>query len=76
MFNLLIFRNPIGYIPRLYVMYLVLEQLVIPPIYTPHIVGNQFTIMIQLVVNKDKGPIQQQIIASMTSIITINIEIH
>jgi hypothetical protein len=32
--------------------------------------------VVQLVVNMDKGPMQEQIIASMTSIIAINIEIH
>jgi hypothetical protein len=32
--------------------------------------------VVQLVVSKDRGPIQQQVIVSMTTIIAINIEIH
>jgi len=48
----LIFKNYIGYV--LGNVYLVLEQLVVPPTYTPHSIRNQFFIMVQLVTSRDK----------------------
>jgi hypothetical protein len=55
-FNFSIFRNYIGYV--LGNVYLVPEQLVVPPTYIPNFVGNQFPILVQLVINKDKQLVQ------------------
>jgi hypothetical protein len=51
-FDLMIFRNYIGYVPRY--VYPVSEQPIAPPTYTPHFVGNQLPIMVQLVTSRDK----------------------
>jgi hypothetical protein len=40
-FDFLIFRNYINYVPRN--VYLVFEQLVVPPTYTPYSIGHQFS---------------------------------
>jgi len=51
-----IFRNYTSYVFGY--LYLVLEQLVVPPIFTPQFVGNQFPIMVQLVSNKERQLVQ------------------
>ncbi len=51
-----IFKNYTCYVPG-YVpgnVYPALEQLVVPPTYIPYSVGNQFSIMVQLVTSKEK----------------------
>jgi hypothetical protein len=47
-----IFRNYKSYVHGY--VYPILEQLVVPTIYTSHFVGNQFPIMVQLVTNIDR----------------------
>jgi hypothetical protein len=37
-FDSLIFRNYIGYVPGN--VYLILKQLIVPPTYTPYLIGN------------------------------------
>ncbi len=51
-FDYLIFKNYTSYVHGS--VYLILEQLVVPPTYIPYLVGNQFPIVVQLVTNKDK----------------------
>ncbi len=48
-----IFRNYTCYVPRY--VYSILKQHVVPPMYTPHIIGNWFPIMVQPITTKDKG---------------------
>jgi hypothetical protein len=48
---------------------------VIPLVQTPKTIGNQFTTMVQLAINKDKTPIQQVIIL-MTTMTLVSIEKH
>jgi len=55
-FDSSIFRNYIGYVLRN--VYPIPEQL-IPPTYIPNSIGNQFPIMVKLVINNDRQPIQQ-----------------
>ncbi len=50
-----IFRNYISYV--LGNVYLV-PELVVPPTYTPHSVGNEFPTMVQLMTNKDRQHVQ------------------
>jgi hypothetical protein len=52
-------------------MYLVFEQLVVPPTYIPNSIGNQFPIMVQLVTSKDRQPIQQHVITSVPTTIQV-----
>jgi hypothetical protein len=52
----LIFRNYIGYAHGY--VYLIFEQLVVPPTYTPHYVGNQFPTVVQPMTSKDRPPVQ------------------
>ncbi len=47
-----IFRNYTCYVHGY--VHLALKQPIIPPIHTPHIVGNWFTIMVYPIINKDK----------------------
>jgi len=63
----LIFKNYTSYVPGY--VYPILEQPIVPPKFTSHIVGNQFPIMVQLVTNMDKRPIQQSIIAPTLTIV-------
>jgi len=51
-FDYLIFRNYTGYVPGN--VNPVFEQLVAPPTYIPNFVGNQFPIVVQLVISKDR----------------------
>ncbi len=51
-----IFRNYTSYVPRNVCP--VPGQLVVPPMYIPYFVENQFIIMVQLVANKDKQHVQ------------------
>jgi hypothetical protein len=46
-----IFRNYTSYVFRY--VYPILEQHVVPPIYTPHTIGNQFPIMVQPTTSRD-----------------------
>jgi hypothetical protein len=46
----MMFRNYISYVPRY--AYLMREQPIIPLVYKPHSIGNQFPIVIQLVTSK------------------------
>ncbi len=62
-----IFRNYIGYVLRN--VYLVPEQPIAPPTYIPSSIGNQFPIMVQPVISKDKQHVQQSIIASVPTIV-------
>ncbi len=62
-----IFRNYTCYVPRN--VYLVPEQPTTPPTYTPHFVRNQFLILVQPMINMDKQPIQQPIIAPVPTIV-------
>jgi hypothetical protein len=52
-----IFRNDIGYVHGY--VYPSHELLVVPPIYTPRTIGNQFLTLVYSITNMDKGPIQQ-----------------
>ncbi len=47
-----IFRNYIGYV--LGNVYPIPKQLVVAPTYIPNSIGNQFLIMVQLVISKDR----------------------
>ncbi len=47
-----IFRNYIGYV--LGNVYPISKQLVVPPTYIPNFIGNQFLIVVQLVISKDR----------------------
>ncbi len=49
-------RNYTSYVPR-YVI--ILEQLVIPPLQTPQIAGNQFIAMVKPIISKDKRLLPQ-----------------
>jgi hypothetical protein len=60
-FDSSIFRKYAGYV--LGYLYLILEQHVVPPIFTPQFVGNQFPTMVQLVFNRERQHVQQSIIA-------------
>jgi hypothetical protein len=66
-FDSLIFMNHIGYVPRN--VYLVLEQIFVPPTYIPYYVGNQFLIVVQPMTSKDRQPIQQPITTLMPTIV-------
>jgi hypothetical protein len=60
-FNHSIFKNYISYdVPRY--EYRIPKQPIVPPTFTPHIVGKQFPTMIWPVISMDKIPIQQPII--------------
>jgi hypothetical protein len=50
------FRNYIGYVFRY--EYPVPKQHVVPPTYTPHLVGNQFPKMVHPITNKDREHVQ------------------
>jgi hypothetical protein len=62
-----IFRNYTGYVSGN--VYLIPEQHVAPPTYIPHFVKNQFPIVVQPVINRDKQPIQQLVIAPIPTIV-------
>jgi hypothetical protein len=62
-----IFRNYIGYV--LGNVYPIPEQLIVPLIYIPNSIGNQFPIVVQLVSSKDKRSIQQHVTTSMPTTI-------
>ncbi len=64
-----IYRNYISYV--LGYVYLVLEQHVVPPTYTPHSIGNYFPTVVQLVISKDKELVQQQVIAPLLTIVHV-----
>ncbi len=51
-----VFRNYIGYVFRN--VYLILEQPIIPSTYIPNSIGNQFPIMVQPMISKDKQHVQ------------------
>jgi hypothetical protein len=51
-FDSSIFKNYTCYVPGN--VYPAFEQLVVPPTYIPYSVGNQFSIVVQLVTNKEK----------------------
>jgi hypothetical protein len=65
--NSSIFRNYTGY--ELGNVYLVSKQPAPPPAYIPHFVRNQFPIVVQLVINRDKQHVQQPIIAPIPTIV-------
>jgi hypothetical protein len=56
-------------------VYLVIEQLVVPPTYIPYSIGNQFPPMVQPMINKDRQPVQQPIITSMLTIVHVTISL-
>ncbi len=62
-----IFRNHTGYEPEN--VYLVSKQPAAPPAYIPHFVRNQFPIVVQPVINRDRQPVQQPIIAPIPTIV-------
>ncbi len=59
-FNPSIFRNYTGYVPRY--VYRIPKQPIVPPAFTPHIVGKQFLTVVQPVISMDIIPTQQPII--------------
>jgi hypothetical protein len=62
-----IFRNCIGYVFGN--VYPIPGQLIVPPTYTPCLVGNQFLTMVQPIASKDRQHVQQPIIAPILTII-------
>jgi hypothetical protein len=64
------FMNYTSYVPRY--VYPILEQLVVPPTYTPHSIGNLFIIVVQPVTNKDRQYVQQKIITAIPTIEHVN----
>ncbi len=64
-----IFRNYTCYV--LGNVYPIPKQHVVPPTYIPNSIGNQFPIMVQLVINKDKQPIQQHVPTLMPTTIQV-----
>ncbi len=69
----MIFNNYIGYVPRY--VYLIREQHIVPPTYTPDYVGNQCLIMVQLITNRDRGIICEQVIALIPTTVHVNINL-
>jgi hypothetical protein len=67
--NSLIFRNYTCYVFRN--VYLILEQHVVPPTYIPNSIGNQFHIVVQLVISKDMQHVQYLVTALMPTTIHV-----
>jgi hypothetical protein len=63
----LIFKNYTSYVPRN--VYPILGQPVIPPMYLPYFVENQFLTMVQLVTNRDKQHVQQPFTTPIPTIV-------
>jgi hypothetical protein len=70
------FMNYTSYVPGY--LYPILEQLVVPPTYTPHFIGNLFLIVVQPVTSKDKQYVQQHVITPIPTIehVNNNLPIH
>jgi hypothetical protein len=65
----LIFKNYINYVYGN--VYLVLQQTVLLPTYTPYSVGNQFPIVVQLLINMDIQFVHQFIITLVPTIVQV-----
>jgi hypothetical protein len=56
-------------------VYPIPKQLVVPHVYTPYSVGNQFPIVVQLITSKERLHVQHLVIASIPTIVQINISL-
>jgi hypothetical protein len=73
-FDYLIFRNYRGYVPRN--VYAKPKQPIVPPTYIPYSIGNQFLLVVQPMIRKDRELVQQPIIiASMPTIVQVIISL-
>jgi hypothetical protein len=66
--------NYIGYVHGY--VYPTLELFVVPPIYTPRTIGNQFLTVVQSITSMDKGPIQQQVNTPLPTTKHVNINLQ